>query len=65
MFNVTSQVATPWCGNCLKPSVIKEKWLERAVAGWEAEGDEKDTVLLTVLRRLGFTSQVRRGPGVL
>lgn len=45
--------------------MIKEKWLERAVAGWEAEGDEKDTVLLTVLRRLGFTSQVRRGPGVL
>lgn len=43
--------------------MIKEKWLERVVAGWE--GDEKDTVSSTVLRRLGFTSQVRRGPGVL
>lgn len=39
MFNVTSKVAITWCENRLKPSMIKEGWLERFVAGWEAEGD--------------------------
>ena len=62
MFNVTGKVAIPWCGNCLKLGVIKEKWLERFVPCWEAEGDkkdEKDTVLLIMPGWLGFTLQIR------